>query len=171
MPERIQLSRARGWRLPENTVKVDRTTIWGNPFHTHGDGRRMENGLAVSLFRSMIEKTGGWMANVRGGQISVDRADVVRELRGKNLACWCKPGEQCHADVLLELANAPEGDEPRKALWAKCPSCRHCWPAAYYPLELSVMARVLKGTVCPKGCTTPALLAKQEDGELQEPTT
>ena len=26
-------------------------------------------------------------------------------LRGKNLACWCKPGAACHADVLLRLAN------------------------------------------------------------------
>lgn len=26
-------------------------------------------------------------------------------LRGKDLACWCPPGP-CHADVLLELANA-----------------------------------------------------------------
>lgn len=29
--------------------------------------------------------------------------------RGKsgaeNLACWCKPGAPCHADVLLEIAN------------------------------------------------------------------
>lgn len=28
-------------------------------------------------------------------------------LRGKDLACWCKPTELCHADVLLALANAP----------------------------------------------------------------
>jgi hypothetical protein len=34
------------------------------------------------------------------------RADIARDLRGKNLACWCKPGEPCHADVLLDLANA-----------------------------------------------------------------
>jgi hypothetical protein len=34
--------------------------------------------------------------------------DALGELRGKNLACWCKPGEPCHADVLLELAN-PKG--------------------------------------------------------------
>lgn len=26
-------------------------------------------------------------------------------LCGKNLACWCKIGEPCHADILLELAN------------------------------------------------------------------
>ena len=37
---------------------------------------------------------------------------VVQELRGKNLACWCplvdKDGNPvpCHADVLLEIANA-----------------------------------------------------------------
>ena len=27
------------------------------------------------------------------------------ELRGKDLACWCKIGEPCHADILIELAN------------------------------------------------------------------
>ncbi len=29
-------------------------------------------------------------------------------LRGKNLACWCKLDQPCHADVLLELANDEE---------------------------------------------------------------
>lgn len=32
-PQRIQLRRTKGWRMPENTVKVDRTTKWGNPFN------------------------------------------------------------------------------------------------------------------------------------------
>jgi len=33
--------------------------------------------------------------------------DAIRaELRGKNLACFCKLDEPCHADVLLDLANA-----------------------------------------------------------------
>lgn len=31
--------------------------------------------------------------------------DIREKLRGKNLACFCKIGEPCHADVLLELAN------------------------------------------------------------------
>ena len=31
---------------------------------------------------------------------------IRRVLAGKNLACWCKPGTPCHADVLLEIANA-----------------------------------------------------------------
>ena len=31
-PRRIQLRRTAGWRMPLNTVKVDRSTKWGNPF-------------------------------------------------------------------------------------------------------------------------------------------
>jgi len=40
--------------------------------------------------------------------------DHLRELRGKNLACWCKAGTPCHADILLRLANVPH-HLPRKA--------------------------------------------------------
>ncbi len=40
------------------------------------------------------------------GQVRLSIADDLSALRGKSLACWCKPGEPCHADVLLELANA-----------------------------------------------------------------
>jgi hypothetical protein len=29
-----------------------------------------------------------------------------QQLGGKNLACWCPIDQPCHADVLLELANA-----------------------------------------------------------------
>jgi hypothetical protein len=36
------------------------------------------------------------------------RRRAARDLRGFNLACWCKAGEPCHADVLLEFANADE---------------------------------------------------------------
>jgi hypothetical protein len=39
--------------------------------------------------------------------------EIVKQLSGKNLACWCKPGEPCHADVLLELANWPNCEEVR----------------------------------------------------------
>jgi hypothetical protein len=30
---------------------------------------------------------------------------ALHELRGKELVCWCAP-ERCHAEVLIELANA-----------------------------------------------------------------
>ncbi|ULB10701.1 DUF4326 domain-containing protein [Cereibacter azotoformans] len=32
MSKRIQLSRAKGWRMPPGAVKVDRSTKWGNPW-------------------------------------------------------------------------------------------------------------------------------------------
>lgn len=44
--------------------------------------------------------------------VSADlRQRAVAELAGKDLACWCKPGEPCHADVLLAIANAVRGGE------------------------------------------------------------
>lgn len=36
-----------------------------------------------------------------------DRVETrLPELRGRDLACWCPLDRPCHADVLLELANA-----------------------------------------------------------------
>lgn len=31
--------------------------------------------------------------------------EVKFSLAGKNIACWCAPGDPCHADFLLEIAN------------------------------------------------------------------
>lgn len=39
-PQRIRLSRQRGWRLPDGAVSVARPTKWGNPF-----GYRQHSGL------------------------------------------------------------------------------------------------------------------------------
>ena len=95
-PQRIQLSRAKGWRMPENTVVVARPTMWGNPFRASNYGRGVHaKSIAVTLFHGFIELPENFRL----------LAAVKRDLRGKNLACWCKPGEPCHADVLLELAN------------------------------------------------------------------
>lgn len=103
-PSRVQLSRRKGWRMPPNTVKVDRSTMWGNPWRVgeHGVGTAAE---AVRLFR--VRLPGGMLSaqphpESRMGKI----ANGLDQLRGKNLACWCKLGDPCHADVLLELANA-----------------------------------------------------------------
>lgn len=109
-PVRIQLSRRKGWRMPENTVKVTRPGPWGNPFvvsekakpgnHVGGAEYIAVPTVddAVACFREMFTHPG-------------ERADWLRahlsELRGKNLACWCAIGSPCHAEVLLELANAP----------------------------------------------------------------
>lgn len=48
MVERIQLSRKKGWKMPPNTMKVDRTTRWGNPWklgdRMHDEGCAAEPG-------------------------------------------------------------------------------------------------------------------------------
>jgi len=31
--------------------------------------------------------------------------DIKKDLKGKNLSCWCKKDETCHADFLLYIAN------------------------------------------------------------------
>lgn len=113
MAKRIQLKRTKGWRIPENTVKVDRSTKWGNPFVVHGDGFAMTPEMAVDSFRSLLAKSGAWcpvpVHKWPKGKIPAtftEVEDVKRELRGKDLACWCPLDAPCHADVLLEIANA-----------------------------------------------------------------
>jgi hypothetical protein len=44
--ERAQLKRTKGWRMPPDTVKVDRSKIYGNPFTTE----KRERAEAVALF-------------------------------------------------------------------------------------------------------------------------
>jgi hypothetical protein len=102
-PVRVQLSRKKGWRMPPNTVKVSRPTKWGNPFHV-GEQRTAEE--AVKSYRSMM--TGQRLSRESTeayGARAVWMKKQIDTLRGKNLACWCRLGEPCHADVLLELAN------------------------------------------------------------------
>jgi hypothetical protein len=92
-PTRIQLKRTKGWHLPPNTVVVSRPSKWGNPFKVGRDGTAKE---CVDRYAARI----GILTNA-----------IVQELRGKNLACWCKLYDEkglrvpCHADVLLRLAN------------------------------------------------------------------
>lgn len=98
-PARVQLKRAKGWRMPPNTVKVDRSTKWGNPFRVS---------VATSPTES-VTKFRRWLSGEKVGvamKVAAECYPDPKELRGKNLACWCSPGEPCHADVLLEIANA-----------------------------------------------------------------
>ena len=107
-PIRVQLSRAKGWRMPDNTVNVARGPgrIWGNPFlFSKAEEAGSTRQGAVSAFQDWLSGN-PWACG--DDKYEAKRAailDRLPELRGKNLACWCKPGDPCHADVLLELAN------------------------------------------------------------------
>lgn len=129
MPQRIQLSRAKGWRMPPNTVKVDRGTGYGNPWFVGAPGRvKLHSGHIVQIGPELtaagaVDRYRRWMCCELGLEIGQYVRHPLFEavlcpgappsasfLRGKNLACWCKLGDPCHADVLLELANASPVD-------------------------------------------------------------
>lgn len=97
MPERIQLRRTKGWRKPPGAVNVARPTKWGNPFK----GER----AAEEFRRYLAARRHPWTGWVDLLDYPSDD-EIKRELRGKVLGCWCGVGLPCHADVLLELANA-----------------------------------------------------------------
>lgn len=105
-PKRIQRKRTKGWRMPEGAVYVGRPGRYGNPFvvgtmkflHNDGDGSVVVADIrdaqeAVAYFRWYVEA-------------SEHRLAQIAELRGRDLACWCPLDAPCHADVLLEIANA-----------------------------------------------------------------
>ena len=104
--QRIQLSRKKGWRKPENTVVVSRPTKWGNPFNWQDCDDslpdREKKRLATLDYKNWLTKSKWEIYFTERRQWILDH---VHELRGKNLACWCKLDEPCHADVLLKLAN------------------------------------------------------------------
>lgn len=104
-PKRVRLSRAKGWKMPDNTVKVDRTTKWGNPFVVGQHGTRAECvHFYAKLAAGYICLTAGPTAEEqRVARVWMEKASD--QLRGRNLACWCPLDAPCHADILLEIAN------------------------------------------------------------------
>lgn len=77
-----------GRAVPRRGLKGSK---WANPFRVEEHGREH----AVELYRAYIVE-----------KIAEDPETYdLSELRGKRLACWCKPGEACHGDVLVELVN------------------------------------------------------------------
>ena len=102
MPKRVQYRRAKGWRKPPDAVYVGRPGIFGNPFHG------VERQRAVELFRL-------WLAGKAGNPDDDWRRErllaSLDAIRGKDLGCFCPLDHPCHADVLLELANAPDVKE------------------------------------------------------------
>ena len=94
-PKRIQRKRTKGWRMPKNTVYVGRPSKWGNPYRAGESyfGLVPDAAYVVEAYRSLMTR------EIKEGHFD------LKELRGKDLCCWCKVGDPCHADILLELAN------------------------------------------------------------------
>lgn len=116
-PQRMQVSRKAGFNLQEASQALNRLPArlvtrpgpWGNPFSIdevaamYGLDRPAAQTKAVAM-------AGDWLCGTLDPALSPgappSRETIRRELGGHNLACWCKPGTPCHADILIELANS-----------------------------------------------------------------
>lgn len=124
-PQRIQLSRRKGWRKPEGAIVVSRPGPWGNPFNATEVGaaypsldERGVAGMLVAEFRDLVRTDGRGLVipNYRNADGSRGRrefhyaplAGIREHLAGHDLACWCPLDQPCHADVLLELSNGAD---------------------------------------------------------------
>ena len=98
--------------MPTNTVKVDRSTIFGNPFSVEQHG----HSGSVRMYQLWLEwkLPDGAFPDWAMAMLMTKRQMVLERLptlRGKNLACWCPQPEAaepdiCHAAVLLEMVQA-----------------------------------------------------------------
>ena len=80
--------------VPKGAVYVGRQahglrrSPFANPFTTRNYGTAA---AAVDAYRAWLSGQPELIARARA------------ELSGKNLACWCRPDQPCHVDVLLEV--------------------------------------------------------------------
>lgn len=114
---------------------VGRGTRWGNPFrlvkYSDGkwavktDGSERCNELLINHCRAVYDTRNAaaidaincynyWLlpyTHKEGSMMEFHQSmaqieGAISSLKGKNLSCWCRLDEKCHADLLLELANS-----------------------------------------------------------------
>jgi hypothetical protein len=117
MPQRLQLSRAAGFNLQAASRalnglaarRVTRPGKWGNPFTIEDVAEAYGLGPAAAQAKA-VDLCDLWLRGELDRNLSPGpppgRHEIRAELAGHNLACWCKPGTPCHADVLIGLANS-----------------------------------------------------------------
>ncbi|MEO8684552.1 MAG: DUF4326 domain-containing protein [Devosia sp.] len=115
-PQRLVLSRKAGFDLQGSSLalnglpaqSVARPGKWGNPFTI----AEVMAELSVDHDAAQAEavaRYGRWVAGTLESALSPgappDIAVIKAALAGRNLACWCKAGTPCHAELLIDLAN------------------------------------------------------------------
>lgn len=86
-------------------------------FHPDGritshTSRYLTRAECIDLYRQALTAPVGEVRLWQHGNPHLTLTDASTELAGLNLVCRCAIGQLCHADVLLDLANATE-ETPR----------------------------------------------------------
>lgn len=113
----MQVSRRRGFDLQAASRAlnglpaklVTRPGKWGNPFSIDEIASSYSLDRAVAQEKA-VSMAADWLRGTLDPDLSPgtppSRDEIRAELAGHNLACWCRPGSPCHADVLIEIANS-----------------------------------------------------------------
>lgn len=134
-PQRIQRRRSAGWRMPEGAVYVGRPSRWGNPFRIYrkrhligppwivaretwkhlpaeeclsgytSSSQEIEQAEAVRVYATLLR--------VRERDEPERLAAWLAPLRGRDLACWCRLDQPCHADALLAALTTTDEETTR----------------------------------------------------------
>jgi len=81
--------------IPDPKVYIGRGSPYGNPFKRGIDGTKTE---VIDKYIDYVESN------------KELKKKFQKELRGKNLVCFCKP-KPCHGDYLLSISNIDESIE------------------------------------------------------------
>jgi hypothetical protein len=120
---RVQRKRTKGYKLPENTKCVNRGTKWGNPIKIIGDQLYIDAGYRRTILDKWVWLWVGdiddviWLYKKLWDGTKFKNKDLqywsdkfkkldLKEIEGKNLACFCSLSSPCHAEVLIEKANS-----------------------------------------------------------------
>jgi len=110
IPKEVQRKRTKGWRMPKNTISVTRPGRWGNPYKVVDIGDDcysvfLDMGKADLLVAWALPKYMAINLALEKFEEGINIELAKKELKGKNLACFCKIGEPCHRKILLKIAN------------------------------------------------------------------
>ena len=85
-------------KTPKDAIYVGRPTKYGNKY-----SHRSSNVPGTIIVATREEAIKRFEEDLMQNPALI--RDAKRELRGKDLVCWCSPAA-CHAEILMKIANS-----------------------------------------------------------------
>ena len=90
--------------MPPNTVSITRPGKFGNPLRV-GMYKDYSAEAAVRDYELWLNRDFSVRSFENAFGLPPTIEEIKKELSGKDLACFCKPGSPCHGDILIKIAN------------------------------------------------------------------
>lgn len=82
-----------------DVIYIGRGSIWGNPFVIGGSGK-LSREKVIEMYREYL-----W-GRIKSGVVT---KEMLLELDGKRLACYCSP-QSCHGDIIVKAIKWAKGE-------------------------------------------------------------